>query len=149
MFGKGVSLDCYEIQITVKDYCFGRADRVVGIAVLQLRDVADRKSCVCWCPLGPRINIDETGTTALRILSQRSTDEVAKEFVKLKSETRPVEEGRWSWSRWLMSSIYHKDDGGLIKTKTLIIWGKWKTSWLCLIDKQAFTNWSHKDPRCL
>uniref|UniRef100_A0A8C1IBZ5 Unc-13 homolog Ba (C. elegans) n=1 Tax=Cyprinus carpio TaxID=7962 RepID=A0A8C1IBZ5_CYPCA len=87
-------LDCYEIQITVKDYCFGRADRVVGIAVLQLRDIADRKSCVCWCPLGPRINIDETRTTALRILSQRSTDEVAKEFVKLKSETRPAEEGR-------------------------------------------------------
>ncbi|CAM4545014.1 unnamed protein product [Leuciscus chuanchicus] len=94
VLGKGMSLDCYEIQISVKDYCFGRADRVVGIAVLQLRDVADRKSCVCWCPLGPRINIDETGTTALRILSQRSTDEVAKEFVKLKAETRPVEEGR-------------------------------------------------------
>ncbi|XP_052451822.1 protein unc-13 homolog B isoform X2 [Carassius gibelio] len=94
VLGKGVSLDCYEIQITVKDYCFGRADRVVGIAVLQLRDIADRKSCVCWCPLGPRININETGTTALRILSQRSTDEVAKEFVKLKSETRPAEEGR-------------------------------------------------------
>uniref|UniRef100_A0A8C1S8Q5 Unc-13 homolog Ba (C. elegans) n=1 Tax=Cyprinus carpio TaxID=7962 RepID=A0A8C1S8Q5_CYPCA len=94
VLGKGVSLDCYEIQITVKDYCFGRADRVVGIAVLQLRDVADRKSCVCWCPLGPRINTDETGTTALRILSQRSADEVAKEFVKLKSETRPAEEGR-------------------------------------------------------
>ncbi|XP_051515002.1 protein unc-13 homolog B-like isoform X2 [Myxocyprinus asiaticus] len=94
VLGKGMSLDCYEIQITVKDYCFGRADRVVGIAVLQLRDVADRKSCVCWCPLGPRINMDETGTTALRILSQRSADEVAKDFVKLKSETRPVEEGR-------------------------------------------------------
>uniref|UniRef100_A0A671LCM4 Unc-13 homolog Ba (C. elegans) n=1 Tax=Sinocyclocheilus anshuiensis TaxID=1608454 RepID=A0A671LCM4_9TELE len=94
VLGKGVSLDCYEIQISVKDYCFGRADRMVGIAVLQLRDVADRKSCVCWCPLGPRINIDETGTTALRILSQRSTDEVAKEFVKLKSETRPADEGR-------------------------------------------------------
>ncbi|XP_059407241.1 protein unc-13 homolog B-like isoform X4 [Carassius carassius] len=94
VLGKGVSLDCYEIQITVKDYCFGRADRVVGIAVLQLRDVADRKSCVFWCPLGPRINTDETGTTTLRILSQRSTDEVAKEFVKLKSETRPAEEGR-------------------------------------------------------
>ncbi|XP_059404613.1 protein unc-13 homolog B [Carassius carassius] len=94
VLGKGMSLDCYEIQMTVKDYCFGRADRVVGIAVLQLRDIADRKSCVCWCPLGPRININETGTTALRILSQRSTDEVAKEFVKLKSETRPAEEGR-------------------------------------------------------
>ena len=57
------SPDCYELQVTVKDYCFGRADRVVGVAVVQLRDVADRKSCVCWCPLGPRIQTDETGMT--------------------------------------------------------------------------------------
>ncbi|XP_034027064.1 protein unc-13 homolog B-like isoform X5 [Thalassophryne amazonica] len=88
------SADCYELQLTVKDYCFGRADRVVGIALVQLRDVADRKSCVCWCPLGPRIHTDETGMTVMRILSQRGSDEVAKEFVKLKSENRPVEEGR-------------------------------------------------------
>lgn len=86
--------DCYELQATVKDYCFGRADRVVGVAVLQLRDVADRKSCVCWCPLGPRVHTDETGMTVMRILSQRPADEVAKEFVKLKSEIRPAEEGR-------------------------------------------------------
>ena len=80
--------------MTVKDYSFGRPDRMVGTAVVQLRDMAGRKTGVFWCPLGPRIHTDETGLTVVRILSQRPADDVAKEFVKLKSETRPVEEGR-------------------------------------------------------
>ena len=78
----------------MRDYCFGRADRLVGTAVVQLRDLAGRKTAVFWCPLGPRIHMDETGLTVVRILSQRPADDVAKEFVKLKSDTRPVEEGR-------------------------------------------------------
>ncbi|XP_037898645.1 uncharacterized protein LOC119643365 isoform X6 [Glossina fuscipes] len=86
--GTEEQLDFFELHICVKDYCFARDDRLVGVAVIPLKDILEKGSVACWLPLQRRIQMDETGWTILRILSQRNNDEVAKEFVKLKSEIR-------------------------------------------------------------
>ncbi|XP_071508395.1 protein unc-13 homolog B-like isoform X2 [Diadema antillarum] len=78
----------YELHFCVKDYCFAREDHLIGIGVLQLHTIVECGSCACVSTLGRKLHVNDTGGTILRILSQRTNDEVAREFVRLKSERR-------------------------------------------------------------
>lgn len=75
----------FEIHMMVKHYRFALENRPVGVAVVQLKDIVHPGSCAGWLHLGKSIYMDETGWTILRILSQRTNDESAKEFVELKT----------------------------------------------------------------
>lgn len=82
------NLSCYELQISAKDYCFGRKNQLIGVAVLPIRDINNTGSFASWFPLGRALFISENGWAILRILSQRSNDELARDFVMLKFDRR-------------------------------------------------------------
>ncbi|CAF3807455.1 unnamed protein product [Rotaria sordida] len=83
LLGNEEEPDCYELNIAVKDDSFMREDRLIG----------EQGSWSSWVPpLGSRINFDDTGLTILRILLHRTNDELAREFVSLKSARRHKEE---------------------------------------------------------
>lgn len=56
--------------------------------MLQVSQVVAMASCACSCPLGRSLTLDNVGGTILRILAQRTTEEVAQEFVHLKMAQR-------------------------------------------------------------
>ncbi|CAF1340173.1 unnamed protein product [Adineta ricciae] len=92
LLGNEEEPDCYELNIAVKDYSFMREDRLIGLNVIKLTQVIEQGSWSSWVPLGARVNFDETGLTILRILSHRTNDELAREFVSLKSARRHKED---------------------------------------------------------
>ena len=46
MIGTDNHLSSYELHIGVKDYCFGRENRLIGVSVIQLRDIMDQVSSI-------------------------------------------------------------------------------------------------------
>ncbi|XP_066936950.1 protein unc-13 homolog B-like isoform X2 [Clytia hemisphaerica] len=85
--GNEEDLSCYELQISAKDFCFGRRNQLIGVAVLPLRDINSTGS-FSTCVLGRSLFLNDLGWTILRILSQRSNDELARDFVMLKFDRR-------------------------------------------------------------
>ncbi|CAF3971832.1 unnamed protein product [Rotaria sordida] len=92
LLGNEEEPDCYELNVAVKDYSFMREDRLIGLNVIKLTQVCAQDSWSSWIPLGARINFDDAGLTILRILSHRTNDELAREFVVLKSARRHKED---------------------------------------------------------
>lgn len=42
VIGNEESLESFELHICVKDYCFAREDRLVGVAIMQLKDIVEQ-----------------------------------------------------------------------------------------------------------
>jgi len=78
----------YELQFSVKDYCFLKTDLLVGVTVMPLRNVVETGSFQDRLDLGRSLYISEEGRSIVIILSQRIHDEVSREFVQLKLQER-------------------------------------------------------------
>ena len=48
MIGNEESPSSYELHICIKDYCFAREDRLVGVAIMQLKDIVDHVSTMTF-----------------------------------------------------------------------------------------------------
>ncbi|XP_065060223.1 protein unc-13 homolog B-like isoform X2 [Rhopilema esculentum] len=86
--GNEEDLSCYELQLSVKDASLIRRNQMIGTTVIQLKDIVNLKSSASWVPLEAAVSMDDTGWAILQILSQRTNDELARDFVMLKFERR-------------------------------------------------------------
>ncbi|OAF70729.1 Munc13-2, partial [Intoshia linei] len=86
--GSEAELKNFELQMNVKDYCFGRSDDNVGIGLIQLKNILDQGSCACTCILVKELCFDSVGMSILRILSKRNNDKNACEFLNRKMDRR-------------------------------------------------------------
>ena len=53
VIGNEETLESFELHICVKDYCFARDDRLVGVAVMQLKDIVEQVFQLCIIKMVP------------------------------------------------------------------------------------------------
>lgn len=41
-------MGAYELHIGVKDYCFGSDDKLIGVSVMQLKDIMDQVNALSY-----------------------------------------------------------------------------------------------------
>ena len=75
-----------ELQVTAKHRSRLGADKVIGVAVLPLSTMLQEANVTI--SLGPSIKTSDRGQALLNVLSVRTNDDTAKEFVALKSQLR-------------------------------------------------------------
>ena len=46
--GNEEQMGAYELHIGVKDYCFGSDDKLIGVSVMQLKDIMDQVDERWW-----------------------------------------------------------------------------------------------------
>ena len=75
-----------ELHLSAKHKTLLGGDRVLGVAVLPLKSLQEGKSYTI--ELAPSLPLTDRGKAFLTILSQRNTDEMAREFSQLKTQQR-------------------------------------------------------------
>ena len=82
----------YELHIGVKDYCFGRDDQLIGVSVMQLKDIMDQVQSSS-SPRRPEANPPLPGL--LRLLAvARPEGEHGRDRLDHPQDPQPAHDGR-------------------------------------------------------
>ena len=82
-------MSAYELHIGVKDYCFGRDDQLIGVSVMQLKDIMDQ------VVKQQQEGSDTTFAGFLRLLAvARSSGEHGRDRVDDPENPQPTDDGR-------------------------------------------------------
>ena len=82
--------DLCELQVTVRNKTVFGSDRIIGVSVIPLGRVLHASSYTL--DLGASLPLTKMGKALLCALTQRKSDETAKEFVALKTQRRAEED---------------------------------------------------------